>query len=234
MYSTQLVFSDTGTVIANSLANLWAGVIGFLPELVIAILIFVVGWVIASLLARAVDQIVKAIKLDNALRGAGLEQTMARAGFSLNSGRFLGELVKWFILIVFLVAALEVMKLDQVTMFLRQVVLGYLPQVIVAVLIMIVAVVLAEAMRKIVVASAKAANIRSAGFLGALTKWAIWIFALLAALLQLGIAVAFLQTLFTGVIVALSLAFGLSFGLGGQAAASRYLDHLSSEMKDKN
>lgn len=229
-----MVFSDTGTVIANSLANLWAGVIGFLPELVIAILIFVVGWVIASLLARAVDQIVKAIKLDNALRGAGLEQTMARAGFSLNSGRFLGELVKWFILIVFLVASLEVMKLDQVTMFLRQVVLGYLPQVIVAVLIMIVAVVLAEAMRKIVVASAKAANIRSAGFLGALTKWAIWIFALLAALLQLGIAVAFLQTLFTGVIVALSLAFGLSFGLGGQAAAARYLEHLSSEMKDRN
>lgn len=228
-----MVFADTGTVIANSLANLWAGVIGFLPELVIAILIFVIGWIIASLLARAVDQVIKAIKLDNALRGAGLEQTLARAGFSLNSGRFLGELVKWFIIVVFLVAALEVMKLDQVTMFLRQVVLGYLPQVIVAVLIMIVAVVVAEAMRKIVVASAKAAHIRSAGFLGALTKWAIWIFALLAAFLQLGIAVAFLQTLFTGVIVALSLAFGLSFGLGGQTAAARYLEKLSSEMKDK-
>lgn len=229
-----MVFADTGTVIANSLANLWAGVIGFLPELVIAILIFVIGWIIASLLARAVDQVIKAIKLDNALRGAGLEQTLARAGFSLNSGRFLGELVKWFIIVVFLVAALEVMQLDQVTMFLRQVVLGYLPQVIVAVLIMIVAVVVAEAMRKLVVASAKAAHISSAGFLGALTKWAIWIFALLAALLQLGIAVAFLQTLFTGVIVALSLAFGLSFGLGGQAAAARYLDKLSSEMKDHN
>lgn len=228
-----MIFQDTGSVIANSLANLWAGVIGFLPELVIAILIFVIGWVIASLLARAVDQIVKAIKLDNALRGAGVEQTLARAGFSLNSGRFLGELVKWFIIVVFLVAALDVMQLDQVTMFLRQVVLGYLPQVIVAVLIMIVAVVIAEAMRKLVVASAKAAHIRSAGFLGALTKWAIWIFALLAALLQLGIAVAFLQTLFTGIIVALSLAFGLSFGLGGQAAAARYLDHLSSEMKER-
>ncbi len=234
MYGTNMVFADTGTVIANSLANLWAGVIGFLPELVIAILIFVIGWIIASLLARAVDQVIKAIKLDNALRGAGLEQTLARAGFSLNSGRFLGELVKWFIIVVFLVASLEVMHLDQVTMFLRQVVLGYLPQVIVAVLIMIVAVVVAEAMRKLVVASAKAAHIQSAGFLGALTKWAIWIFALLAALLQLGIAVAFLQTLFTGVIVALSLAFGLSFGLGGQTAAARYLEHLSAEMKDRS
>lgn len=224
----------TGAVLANSLQNLWAGVIGFLPELIVALVIFVVGWVIAALLARAVEQIVGAVKLDSALRGAGMEAALTRAGFTLNSGRFVGELVKWFIIVVFLVAALDVLRLDQVTLFLRQVVLGYLPQVIVAVLIMLVAVVIAEAMRKVVVGSAKAANIQSAGFLGAVTKWAIWIFALLAALLQLGIAVTFLQTLFTGVVVALSLAFGLAFGLGGQQAAGRYLEHLQSEMKDRN
>ncbi|MEK7579374.1 MAG: hypothetical protein AAB460_02490 [Patescibacteria group bacterium] len=228
-----MVIQTTGAVLANSLQNLWIGVLNFLPQLIIAIIIFVVGWIIASLLARAVEQIVRAIKLDNALRGAGMESALARAGFVLNSGRFLGGLVKWFIIIVFLVAALDVLRLDQVTLFLRQVVLGYLPQVIVAVLIMLVAVVIAEAMRKVVVGSAKAAHIKSAGFLGALTKWAIWIFALLAALLQLGIAVTFLQTLFTGVVVALSLAFGLAFGLGGQNAAARYLEHVQAEMKEK-
>jgi hypothetical protein len=229
-----MVFQNTGVVVANSLQTLWVGVIGFIPELIVALIIFVIGWIIASLLARAVEQVIAAVKLDSALRGAGVEATLTRAGFTLNSGRFLGALVKWFIIVVFLVAALDVLHLDQVTMFLRQVVLGYLPQVIVAVLIMLVAVVIAEAMRKVVVGSAKAAGIRSAGFLGAVTKWAIWIFALLAALLQLGIAVTFLQTLFTGVVVALSLAFGLAFGLGGQSAASRYLDHLQSEMKDRD
>jgi len=228
-----MVFQNTGVVVANSLQTLWVGVIGFIPELIVALIIFVIGWIIASLLARAVEQVIAAVKLDSALRGAGVEATLTRAGFTLNSGRFLGALVKWFIIVVFLVAALDVLRLDQVTMFLRQVVLGYLPQVIVAVLIMLVAVVIAEAMRKVVVGSAKAAGIRSAGFLGAVTKWAIWIFALLAALLQLGIAVTFLQTLFTGVVVALSLAFGLAFGLGGQGAASRYLDHLQAEMKDR-
>ncbi|MEN9405067.1 MAG: hypothetical protein RLY47_26 [Candidatus Parcubacteria bacterium] len=228
-----MVFQNTGAVVANSLQTLWVGVIGFIPELIVALIIFVIGWIIASLLARAVEQVIAAVKLDSALRGAGVEATLTRAGFTLNSGRFLGALVKWFIIVVFLVAALDVLQLDQVTMFLRQVVLGYLPQVIVAVLIMLVAVVIAEAMRKVVVGSAKAAGLRSAGFLGAVTKWAIWIFALLAALLQLGIAVTFLQTLFTGVVVALSLAFGLAFGLGGQSAASRYLDHLQAEMKDR-
>lgn len=228
-----VVLENTGVVVANALQTLWLGVVGFIPELIVAIIIFIVGWIVAALLARAVEQVIAAIKLDSALRGAGLEATLTRAGFTLNSGRFLGALVKWFIIVVFLVASLDVLHLDQVTMFLRQVVLGYLPQVIVAVLIMLVAVVIAEAMRKLVVGSAKAAGIRSAGFLGAVTKWAIWIFALLAALLQLGIAVTFLQTLFTGVVVALSLAFGLAFGLGGQSAASRYLDHVQAEMKDR-
>lgn len=225
------LLQTTGTTVAGSLSTVWAGVIAFLPKLIVALIIFVIGWIIASLLARAVDQIIKSVKLDTALRGAGMEGAMARAGFSLNSGRFLGELVRWFIIVVFLVAALEIVELTQVTNFLRDVVLGYLPQVIVAVLIMLVAVVIAEAVRKLVIASAKAAHIKMAGFLGALSKWAIWVFALLVALSHLGIGVAFLQTLFTGVVIALSLAFGLSFGLGGQSAAAKYLEHLAHEMK---
>ena len=229
-----MVLETSGQVLTESFQNLWSGVINFLPELIVALVIFIVGWIIAALLGRAVDQIVKAIKLDSALRSAGLEATLARAGFSLNSGRFLGELVKWFILVVFLVASLDVLGLTQVTQFLRQVVLLYLPQVIVAVLILLVAVVLADAMKKLVTASAKAANIKSAAFLGAITKWAIWVFAALAALFQLGIAAAFLQTLFTGIVVALSLAFGLAFGLGGQQAAARYLEHLRGEIKHDN
>jgi hypothetical protein len=225
------ILGSTGLTVANSLSSVWAGVIAFLPKLIVALIVFIVGWIIASLLARAVDQILKTIKLDSALRGAGTEQTLARMGFSLNSGRFIGELVRWFIIVVFLIASLEIVNLTQVTGFLRDVVLGYLPQVIVAVLIMLVAIVLAEAVRKLVVASAKATHIKMAGFLGQLSRWAIMIFALLVALSQLGIGVAFLQTLFTGVVIALALAFGLAFGLGGQSAASRYLEHLSSEMK---
>ena len=225
-----MVLSDTSEILARSFNDLWVGIINFLPELVVALIIFVVGWIVGALLSRAVEQIIKAVKLDAALRSAGLEAALARAGFSLNSGRFLGELVKWFLIVVFLVAALDVLGLQQVNLFLQQVVLLYLPQVIVAVLIMLVAVVIADAMQRVVVGSAKAANIRSASFLGTLTRWAIWIFAALAALYQLGVAAPFLQTLFTGIIVALSLAFGLAFGLGGQESAARYLDFLRKEI----
>jgi hypothetical protein len=221
-------------VLTESFQDLWLGVIDFVPNLIIALVIFIIGWIIGAVLGRVVDQIIRSLKVDNALRGAGLDDAFGRAGFDLNSGRFLGGLVKWFIIIVFLVASLDVLGLTQVNTFLQEVVLLYLPQVIVAVLILLVAAVIAEVMQRLVIGGAKAAHMRSANFLGSVTKWAIWIFAILAALFQLGVAAAFVQTLFTGVVVALALAIGLSFGLGGQDAASRYIDRLRGDISEKN
>jgi hypothetical protein len=220
-------------VLQSSFRDLWIGVVDFVPNLIVAIIIFLVGWIVGAILGRVVDQIVKSLKVDNALRSAGLDGFMGRAGFELNSGRFLGGLVKWFIIIVFLVASLDVLGLTQVNVFLQEVVLLYLPQVIVSVLILLVAAVIAEVMQRLVVGGAKAANMASANFLGSVTKWSIWIFAILAALFQLGVAAAFVQTLFTGVVVALSLAIGLSFGLGGQDSAARYIEKLRGEISHR-
>ena len=219
------------TGLRESFNNLSQGVISFIPNLVVAVIIFVIGWAIGSLLGQVVSQIIKSLKIDNLLKSAKVDEVLHRAGLNLDSGRFLGDLVEWFVIVVFLVASLDVLGLTQVTTFLNQVVLLYLPQVIVAVLILLVAVVIASAMQRIVVGAAMAAGVRSANFLGTVTKWAIWIFALLMALFQLGIAAPFVQTLFTGFIVALSLAFGLSFGLGGQQAAAGFIEKVREEIK---
>ena len=226
-------FQTWGEVLSASFKGVWLGVASFIPSFLAAIIIFAIGWAVAYLLGKLVAQVIKSIKLDLALRGAGFEKIVNRAGFNLDSGAFLGALVKWFFIIVFLMASLEVLGLTQVNQFLQGVVLSYLPQVIVAVFMFLVAVVIAEATQKLVVASAKAANISSANFLGSVTKWAIWIFALLTVMLQLGIAAAFIQTLFTGLIVAVSLALGLAFGLGGKDVAARYLDKVRDEISSK-
>ncbi len=207
------------------------GLVDFVPNLIIAVIIFVIGWLIGAGLGRVVAQIVSSLRVDQALRAAGVEKVLERAGFKLNTGAFLGMLVKWFFVVVFLVASLEVLGLTQVTIFLRAVVLGYLPQVFVAVLILLVAAVVADAAQRVVAASAAAANMRSANLLGAIARWSIWIFAVLAALNQLQVATGFVQTLFTGVVVAVALALGLSFGLGGQAAAAKWLDKIREEVK---
>lgn len=217
-------------VLARSLQDLWLGVISIVPNLIVAFAIFVIGWIVGAVIGRVVAQIVGSLKVDNALRGAGLEEVLNRAGFSLDSGAFLGGLIKWFVIVVFLVASLDVLGLTQVTIFLQQVVLLYVPQVIVAVLILLAAAVIAEVMQNVVVGAARAAGMSSADFVGKVTKWAVWVFAVLAALNQLGVATAFVQTFFTGVVVAFSLAVGLAFGLGGQAAAADYIAKLRNEV----
>ncbi len=221
------------SVLQQSFYNLLWGVVNFIPNFVLAVIILLIGWFIASWLDYIIEQAVKAIHVDHALRGLGVEGVVNRAGYQLNAGKFLGLLVKWFVIVVFLIAALSVMGLSQVTFFLQQVVLGYVPNVIVAALILLVAAVVADVAQKVIAGAARAAGVAAAGFAGAVARWSIWIFAILAALSQLGIATALLQTLFTGVVVALSLAFGLSFGLGGQESASRFLDRIREDMRPR-
>lgn len=222
---------DTWTaVLTRSFQDLSIGIIEFLPNLIVAIVIFVIGWLVGSGLGRIIAQVVRSLRIDNALKSAGFEDVLSRAGFTLDSGMFLGGLVKWFVIVVFLIASLEVLGLSQVNAFLSDVVLGYLPQVIVAVLILLVAAVIAHVVENIVRGAAKAAEMHSARFLGTVSRWAIWVFAVLAALDQLNVAAPFVQTLFTGVVVAISLAVGLAFGLGGQEAAGRYVDRVREEI----
>ncbi len=227
-----MTISTWSEVLSLSFRNLWLGVVDFVPNLIVAIVIVLLGWAIGVLFGRVVSQIVKAIKVDEALRRAGVESFLNKGGLNLNSGNFLGGLVRWFIILVFLIAAFDVLGLSQVNVFLQDI-LDYLPQVIVAVLILIAAGLVAEAMKKIVLSSAMSADVASAGFLAAVTKWTIWVFAILVALSQLGIAAGFVQTIFTGLVVALSLGLGLSFGLGGQEAASRVIEKVSREISSR-
>jgi len=222
-----------GEVFTNSLQGIWYGVAGFLPTLIIAIIVFAIGWILASLVEKVVESIFKTIKVDSALKSAGFDDVMKRTGHPLDSGRFVGALVKWFIIVVFLIASFDVLGLTQVNLFLRDVVISYLPQVIVAVLVLMVAVMIADTMQKVVSASARAAHVRSAHLLGVITRWAIWIFAILTALFQLGIAPGLIQTLVMGVIAGGALAFGLAFGLGGRDYASSVIEKTMHKLSDK-
>jgi hypothetical protein len=224
-----MIVAQSAATLQGSFNDVWFTVVTFVPAILAAAVIFIIGWIVGMILAKVIEQVVDVLRIDDALKASGVHEAVKDAGFNLHAGRLLGSLVKWFIIVVFLIASLEVLGLVRVTMFLQQVVLYYLPQVIVAVLIIILAAIVAEVVRNLVVGSARAAGVKQAHLAGSVAKWAIWIFAVLAALNQLGIAAAFWQTLFTGIVVALSLAFGLAFGLGGKEAAARTIERLRSE-----
>ncbi len=222
-----------GEVFSGSLQNLWYGFISFVPNLVVAIVIFIVGWVVGSIIGKAINQVIDALKLNKLFESAGAGDLMNRAGMRLNVGGFLGGLVKWFVIVVFLMTSLEILGLTQVNDFLRESVLYYLPKVVIACLVLIIAGVIADTMKRIVAGSAKAANFHSANLLGGITRYAIWTFAFIIALSELGIAATFMQILFTGLVAMLAIAGGLAFGLGGKDAAARTVDHLSKEVSSR-
>lgn len=227
-----MIIATWSEILSVSFKNLWIGIVSFLPNLFVALVMVILGWGIGVLLGRLVSQVIKAIKVDEVLRKAGVASFLEKGGLNLNSGEFLGGLVRWFVILVFLIGTFEVLHLSQVTMFLKDI-LNYLPQVFVAVLILMAAGFVADAMKKVVLSSAMTADVASAGFIATVVKWVIWVFAILVALSQLGIAAGFIQTIFTGLVVALSLALGLAFGLGGQEAASRLLEKVGREMSSK-
>lgn len=229
-----MMFIQTwGGAFNESLLSLWYGFISFVPSLLGAVILFIIGWVVGSIIGKAIAQVINALKLDKLFESAGAADLMNRAGLKLNVGGFIGAVVKWFIVVVFLMASLEIMGLTQVNDFLREAVLFYLPKVVIAALVLVIATVIASAMQKIVESSARAASVRGANMIGSVTRYAIWIFAFIIALSELGIATAFMQILFTGFVAALAIALGLSFGLGGKEAASRAVDKFSHDMSSK-
>ena len=226
-----MILTNSVGAIQGSFYDLWYTVAMYVPRILAAVIVFIIGWIVATILFRLVREVVRVLKIDEALRTAGVHDAAKEADIHLDVGRFLATLVMWFVVIVFLVAALEILGLTTVTAFLGRVVLLYIPQVMVASLILIVGAIAANIAKGIVVGAAHATSTHAAHFAGTVAKWAIWIFAILAALDQLGDASMFVQTLFTGVVVALALAFGLAFGLGGKDAAANLLDKVRKEIR---
>jgi len=218
-----------GDVFSRSLQDLWIGSIQFAPKLILAVVLFIIGWVLGSLVARAFEQVLGALKVDKLLASVKADDLLRQAGMNLNTGHFIGQVAKWFIVLVFLLPSLDLLGLDSIRMFLVEDVIGYLPHVIVAAFILIIASVVSQAVAKLVAASTRAMSVASANMLGTITKYAVWIFALIIALGELGIAREYMGVLFTGLIGMLALAGGLAFGLGGKDTAARFLAKVNDE-----
>src|SRR3989344_4755915 len=139
-----------GDVFNESLKTLWWSFVQFTPKLIIAIVFFVIGWVLGSLLSRAIGQVFDSLRIDNLFRSIGVENFLRKAGVNLNSGDFVGEVVKWFVIIVFLLPSLNLVGLYDVSAFLKDDVLGYLPKVIIAAFVLIIAAIVSEALSKTV------------------------------------------------------------------------------------
>lgn len=222
-----------GDVFNDSLQQLWWGLVQFAPKFIIAIVFFVIGWVLGNVIARALEQVFGSLKVDSLFASVGADNFFRKAGMTLDTGYFIGQVVKWFVIIVFLLPSLNLVGLDYIASFLRDDVLGFLPKVVVAALVLIIATIVSEALSKAATASARTMNLSSANLLGAVAKYAVWVFAFIIALGQLGVAEYYMSVLFTGIIAMLALGGALAFGLGGKEAAARFISKLGEEVSHR-
>ena len=225
------IFQSYGDQFAASLHDLWGSFIYFVPGFLFSVILFIIGWIVGAVIGKAVAQVITSLKVDKMLANAGVDDVMEKAGLKLNVGGFIGGLVKWFIIAVFLMASLANLQLTAVTDFNRVDILGYLPHVIVASLILIIATVIADFMAKVVSSSSRAVGHSSATFLGTTVRYAIYTFAFIMALSELQIAGDYMRAIFIGLIAMLSLAGGLAFGLGGKDAAARAIEKVRENVK---
>lgn len=228
--TTQPALTSWTDAVVTSLSDMWLQFIIFVPNLIAALIVFFVGWAIAIAIGRIVEKVLDVLRINTAFESLrGFKQAVEQAGLKLNIAKLIGEIFKWFLLIVSLLAASDILGLQEVSQFLTSVLL-YIPNVVVAALILVIAVVLANFVYRTVQASVDAAGFSSAGVVATISKWAIIIFAVFAALLQLNVATSLIQTLLTALFAMIAIAGGLAFGLGGKDLAAKWLKKAEDDL----
>ncbi len=224
------MIQDWSSITLKALQDLWYGFADFIPKLIGALIVFVIGWFIAVWIGKLVAEILKRIKFDKLFEKTKWEEAMNKAEFKMTMSGFVGGLVKWVLVIVFLLAAVEILGMTQFAGFLKEIV-AWLPNVVVAAAIFIVAVIVADILEKLVRAVVGKMDVKYVNWIGAVVRWSIWIFAVLAALSQLGIGSDIIQILVTGFVALIVISGGLAMGLGGKDVAKEILEGLRNKLR---
>ncbi|MBU1015416.1 hypothetical protein KKI17_03225 [Patescibacteria group bacterium] len=222
-------------VTLEGLLRLWQGFLGFIPALVGAFLILLVGWIISVGVGKLVADVLKRLRFNQIFERGTWKDALERAELQTDPAGFIGGIFKWVLMIVFLLAAVDVLGLEGFGAWLTNDVLGYLPNVLAAALIIVVAAIIADIAEKVVRAAVEGMQAGYGSLAGGVVKWFIWTFAIFSALLQLNIAVLPIRVLIETFVQAMgygaALAFAIAFGLGGKDVAAEVLQGLKRRFR---
>lgn len=225
------MISDWYTITINALQGLWSAFILYIPNIIIALIVFIIGWLISVGIGKLITEILKRIKFNKLFEKGVWKEALEKAEFKVDAAAFIGAVCKWILAIVTLLIAVEILGLNQFANLLTKV-LGYLPNVVVAALIFVVAVIISDIAEKVIRAAVGGVKASYANLAGGIVKWSIWIFTIFAVLIQLKVAEGVLMTLYTGIVALIVIAGGIAFGLGGKDVAADMLEDLKRRLKE--
>jgi Conserved TM helix len=212
--------SDWGQAIVTSVAAALALLLSAIPKLIGFAVILIIGWIIASALAAAVAAILRTVKFNDLAQRAGISGFVQKMGVHTDAAGFLATLVKWFVRLIVLVTAFDALGLPAVSQVLEQILL-WLPNLVVALVVLVIGGLAATALSNLVRGATAESGLGNPAVLATIARVAVWAFAIVIAVNQIGIATTIVNTLFMATVGAVSIAFALAFGLGGRETAGQ-------------
>lgn len=224
------VITNWGQAIFTALGNALNLLLEFIPKLVGFLVILLVGWIIATAVSKAVTFLLRKVGFDRLGQRIGLQRFEQNMGVHMDAASILGAVVYWFLFLIFLVPAADALGIPTVSNILNELV-AYIPNVFVAILVLFLGALAATVVADLVRGATASAHMGSPNLYANLARYAIIGFAAIVALEQLKIAPEIMNILFTAVVGAAALAFGLAFGLGGRDTARRLLDRTEGQVE---
>jgi hypothetical protein len=223
-----LAVIEWGNLIVEPVTRMLNRIMAYLPVLLGALIILIVGWIVAKAIKRLVDWLLKTIRFDILADKAGISEILKKGNLEISAREVVSGIVYWLIIIMVLVMTVDALGLPKSSDILENL-FAYVPKVISALLVLIVAMFLASFVSGIVRTAAANANLPKPQILAGISRWAIIIFAVTIALEQLGIAPLLVTATFNIILGGICLALALAFGLGGKDAAAKYLEELKKK-----
>ena len=210
--------TDWGEAIRTSLAGALALFLSGIPRIIGFLLILLIGWFVSGLLARAVAGLLRVIRFNDLAQRAGISNFVQQMGIRRDAAGVMADIVMWFVRLITLIVAFDALGLPAVSQVLQQLLL-WIPNLVVALVILVIAGLAANAVARLVRGATAEAGFTNPDLLASIARIAVWSFGIIIAVNQIGIAQTLVNTLFFGLVGALALALGLSFGLGGRETA---------------
>ncbi len=214
----------------NSLNTFWTKLGTFVPQLLAALVLLIIGWIISKLLRAGTRKFLRIMHFDRVAEKSGIEAFLKHGELEVSLTNLLSELVYWLVMLVVVILVSDSMGLSKVTELFNQVAL-YIPHIIIAIVVLVFGTLLARAINRMVFAYLKNIGVDSALTISTITEYAIQVFVVFVALEQLNIGTQLLTVAFAITFGALSLALALAFGLGGREWAAEILSRLTNKKK---
>lgn len=227
-----MTVTSWGEAISEAVVSSWEKILGFLPNLIGAIIVFLIGLIVAWVIKWVLIQFFTLIQIQKLSDQIRLTEILKKMKANTNLAEIIGVFFYWIVIVIFLLPVFKILGLSEISNVLY-LILGYVPNVLVAGFMIFIGVLVADVMANLIKAAAVSIGTAVSGFLASLARYAIIVFVILAALAQLGVATYFLQTLFTAFVAFLAIAGGLAFGLGGKDAAKDFIDRMREDFRLK-